>query len=55
MPMAMLRCLGLLKVAMMMASEDRVKTAMPIKNSRRRPYTSASLPPASSSPASASR
>ncbi len=37
------------------ASEDSVKTARPIMNSRRRPNTSASLPPTSSSPASVSR
>lgn len=85
MPMAMLRSLTLVKVAMMIASvvgissaaptpwtarlamsksplpaspaasEDRVKTAMPTRNSRRRPYTSASRPPTSSSPASVSR
>ena len=37
------------------ASEERVKTARPARNSRRRPYTSASRPPTSSSPASVSR
>ena len=85
MPMAVLRSLMFVKVAMMMASvagissaaptpwmarlaistpplpaspaasEESVKTAMPIPNSLRRPYTSASLPPTSSSPASVSR
>ena len=37
------------------ASEDRVNRAMPRRNSRRRPYTSASRPQASSSPATVSR
>ena len=85
MPMAVLRSLTLVNVAMMMASvvgissaaptpctarlamstpplpaspaasEESVKTAMPTPNSLRRPYTSASLPPTSSSPASVSR
>ena len=85
MPMAMLRSLTLVNVAMMMASvagmsraapmpwmarlamstpplpaspatsEDSVKTAMPARNSLRRPNTSASLPPTSSSPATVSR
>ena len=74
MPIAVLRCLTLVKVAMMIASvvgisnaaptpwiarlamrtaplpaspaasEESAKTAIPIRNSRRRPYTSASLP-----------
>ncbi len=85
MPMAMLRSLTSVNVAMMMASvagmsraapmpwiarlamstsplpaspatsEDSVKTAMPTPNSLRRPNTSASLPPTSSSPATVSR
>ena len=85
MPMAVLRSLALVNVAMMMASvagissaaptpctarlamstpplpaspaasEESVKTARPTPNSLRRPYTSASLPPTSSSPASVSR
>ena len=37
------------------ASEDSVKTAMPARNSLRRPNTSASLPPTSSNPATVSR
>ena len=37
------------------ASEDSVKMARPSWNSRRRPNTSASLPPTSSSPARVSR
>ena len=37
------------------ASEERVKTPRPSRNRRRRPYTSASRPPTSSSPASVSR
>ena len=36
-------------------SEESVKTARQTPNSLRRPYTSASLPPTSSSPASVSR
>ena len=85
MPMAVLRSLTFVNVAMMMArvagisraapmpwtarlpmstpplpaspaaSEDSVKTTMPIRNSLRRPNTSASLPPTSSSPATVSR
>ncbi len=37
------------------ASEERVKTARPARNIRRRPYTSAIRPPTSSSPPSTSR
>jgi len=37
------------------ASEESVKTPSPSRNSLRRPYTSASLPPTSNSPASVSR
>jgi hypothetical protein len=37
------------------ASEDTVNRARPPRKIRRRPYTSASLPPASSSPATVSR
>ena len=85
MPIAVLRCLGLVNVAMMMASvvgissaaptpwtarlaistaplparpaasEETVNSAIPARKSRRRPNTSASLPPTSSSPASVSR
>ena len=85
MPIAVVRSLTLLNVAMMMASvagsssaaptpwmarlamstpplpaspaasEESVKTARPTRNTRRRPYTSASRPPTSSSPASVSR